>query len=161
MAVYFIREKQPDDLIKIGVSIAPPKRTKHLQTGNPRPLELLGWIFTDDRNDFALERELHAKYASNLINGEWFSISTGLVLDELKRAGARGFVATNDNAFAILDWDQDGIPEYVGVCKWVDLEFCECCPYCGCMCGMHEVSDTNAFHCLHCDTLTDFDDLPG
>lgn len=27
--------------------------------------------------------------------------------------------------------------EYLGVWEWVDLEIDECCPFCGCLCGIH------------------------
>ncbi|CAE6861530.1 hypothetical protein R69746_07841 [Paraburkholderia aspalathi] len=60
MAVYFIRE-QPEENIKIGVSKRPPSRLRNLQTGNPRLLELLGWIETEGRSDFELEASLHSK----------------------------------------------------------------------------------------------------
>lgn len=158
MSVYFIRE-QPEEYIKVGVSRSPPKRVKNLQTGNPRVLELLGWIQTEGQ-DYELEAILHSKLESYCVLGEWFDIDTGVVLDLLRRAGIAGFVAKNADAFEITGRDRDGVPEYLGVCKWVDLELYECCPYCGCMCGMHEQEASGMFHCLNCDELTLFDELP-
>lgn len=159
MAVYFIRE-QPEEYIKVGVSRNPPTRVRNLQTGNPRPLELLGWIQTDGDQDFQLAGMLHSRFEQFRVSGEWFEINTGVVFDELRKAGINGFVAKNADSFEITGRDRDGIPEFLGVCNWVDLEFYECCPYCGCMCGMHEQEASGMFHCLHCDELTSFDDLP-
>lgn len=42
---------------------------------------------------------------------------------------------------------------------WGDLEIYECCPFCGCLCGMHFQDASQMYHCLNCDTLTDFSDL--
>ena len=165
MAVYFVRQ-QPDELIKIGVARKPPRRLRDLQTGNPCRLELLGWIQADRLASYELEAMLHERYRDKHHSGEWFTITTGSVLDELTRAGINGFVAKNpagtdaSDAFEILGRDGDGIPEYAGVCHWVSLEVYECCPSCGCMCRMHDVSDTGLYSCQNCDEMTSFDDLP-
>ena len=159
MAVYFIRER-PTELVKIGVSKDAPKRQRNLQTGNPRELELMGWITPQDGTDFALERHLHKKYATCNVAREWFAITSGHVLDELRHAHINGFVPKQADAFEIIERDKDAVPIYLGVCAWVDLEIDECCPFCGSFCGMHFQDASWMYHCLHCDELTDFEDIP-
>lgn len=91
-------------------------------------------------------------------NGEWFSIDVDEILTELKRANY-GFIPVKGYAYEIISYDKDAVPEYLGVCEWADFEIYECCPFCGCFCGMHEQSDTGMFHCLNCDAITNFDFL--
>jgi hypothetical protein len=50
-------------------------------------------------------------------------------------------------------------PEYLGVWEWADLEIDECCPFCGCLCGMHFQEASQMYYCIRCDTLTDFSEL--
>ena len=71
------------------------------------------------------------------------------------------FVAKNADAFQIISYDRDAIPEYLGVWEWGDLELDECCPFCGCLCGMHFQDAAQMYHCLNCGTLTDFSQLDG
>lgn len=154
MAVYFVIEPT-NNAIKIGRSSQIRKRLGQLQTGNVDELELMGWITPSD--DKKVERSLHQIYANHRVRGEWFAISQDDVLHELERAS--GFIPKNANAFEIIGYDKDGIPEYVGVCKWADFEYDECCPFCGCFCGMHFNEALSMFHCINCDTLTDFSEL--
>lgn len=154
MAVYFVIEPT-NNAIKIGRSSQIRKRLGQLQTGNVDELELMGWITPSD--DKKVERSLHQKYANHRVRGEWFAISQDDVLHELERAS--GFIPKNTNTFEIVGYDKDGIPEYVGVCKWADFEYYECCPFCGCFCGMHFNDALSMFHCINCDTLTDFSEL--
>ena len=51
------------------------------------------------------------------------------------------------------------VPEYLGVWEWGDLEIEECCPFCGCLCGMHFQDASQMYYCLNCDTLTDFSEV--
>jgi len=154
MPVYFVAEKT-NDVIKIGVSNQIQRRLGQLQTANANELELMGWIVSE--NDYLTEKSLHRKYDSKRERGEWFSITQDDVLRELTRA--RGFIPKNENAFEILGYDRDGVPEYVGVSKWCDFEYYECCPFCGCFCGMHFNEAMSMYHCINCDTLTDFSEL--
>ncbi len=101
-----------------------------------------------------MEREPHEYYSENRARGEWFEIDQESVLAELKRH--HGFVPKYGDAFDIVGYDQDGIPEYVGLCEWTDFEIYECCPFCGCLCGMHQVSEYTVYSCMNCQTLTDF-----
>lgn len=154
MAIYFVTERT-NETIKIGVSTQIIRRVAQLQTGNSNELELMGWITPSE--DYKMEKFLHQKYARKKVRGEWFAISQDDVLHELERTS--GFIPKNANAFEIIGYGKDGIPEYVGVCKWADFEYDECCPFCGCFCGMHFNEALSMFHCINCDTLTDFSEL--
>jgi hypothetical protein len=154
MSVYFIIDRE-SDAVKIGRSKRPKKRLVDLQTGNPNRLELMGWI--EPKDDSALELALHRSYAPQHRLLEWFNIDMEDVLSELKRYA--GFVPKNADAFEIIGYDRDGIPEYVGVCEWQDFEYEECCPFCGCMRGMYFNEAAEMYHCLTCDELTTFEFL--
>ena len=124
MAVYFILEENDADWrIKIGRSRNPKARTRDLQTGNSRVLKLVGWI--DGGSDVATEARLHAKYATYNVahdgeaaSREWFYLQPADILDDLADAGRSGFVARNADAFEIVGYDRDAVPEYVGVWDW-------------------------------------------
>lgn len=157
MPVYFIGEVDKGcTSIKIGVTKNIEKRQRQLQTGNSSELQLLGWI--NEENAFRLECELHKRFGKDHMRGEWFSIEPADVLPVLIRAGILGFVAKNADAFQIVGYDKDAVPEYLGVWEWGDLELDECCPFCGCLCGMHFQDASSMYHCLNCDTLTGFDE---
>jgi hypothetical protein len=47
----------------------------------------------------------------------------------------------------------------LGVWEWGDLEIDECCPFCGCLCGMAFQEASQMYHCISCDALTDFSEL--
>jgi hypothetical protein len=61
--------------VKIGHSFRPGARTCALQTGSPEPLRLVG-VTTGGR---AVERSLHARFASVRTHGEWFAASEELL----------------------------------------------------------------------------------
>jgi len=155
MAVYFIGEVQEGCCrIKIGRSTSISKRLRNLQTGNSVPLKLLGWI--ESRTpDGELEKSLHGQFAPSRLRGEWFEIEPADVLSVLRLAVGDGFVAKNADAFEIVGYDKDAVPEFLGVWEWGDLEIDECCPFCGCMCGMAFQEASQMYHCLNCDTLSD------
>lgn len=158
MPVYFLGEDENGcSPIKIGVAKNIERRKSALQTGNPLELRLLGWITSGD--DFQLERELHRHFAHVRARGEWFEIEPADILPHLTRAGQRGFVAKNADAFQITGYDRDAVAEYLGVWEWADLEIDECCPFCGCLCGMHFQEASQMYHCIQCDTLTNFSEL--
>jgi hypothetical protein len=78
--VYLIIEKLPGGGInygKIGFSTNPEKRVAELQTGNPRPLQVL-YAMPGTEDD---ERKLHAKYSHNNVLQEWFSVTRELILE--------------------------------------------------------------------------------
>ena len=73
--VYFIKEKESNEFIKIGKSINynSKARLNELQNGNPRPLELI--CITYKYTEF----QLHKKFEKYRKLGEWFYYS-----DEIK-----------------------------------------------------------------------------
>lgn len=79
--VYLVAETGPiaGPAVKIGktTSAQPGDRLPGLQTGNQRPLTVLGAIKTDDCQ--ALERKLHARYYSQNELGEWFHPTPALL----------------------------------------------------------------------------------
>ena len=77
--VVYFAQGAISQLIKIGTTTNLKKRLQALRTGSPEPLVLLGAIPGGDQE----ERELHQRFSSQRINGEWFSPSP-----ELLRAAA-------------------------------------------------------------------------
>lgn len=162
MPVYFILEENNADWrMKIGRATNLRGRRGALQTGNSRPLKVVGWI--EAENEGETEKRLHAKYAAQNIGRhggssarEWFYLQPADILEDLQSAGIDGFVEKNADAFEVIGHDRDGVVEYLGVWDWSSLELEECCPFCGCFCGMHFQYTSQMFHCLSCDELTDF-----
>lgn len=69
-AVYFAQcgEEGP---VKIGWTAGPVEaRLRQLQVGSPEELRLLGTLHTEDAAE--LERELHGRFASYRVRGEWY-----------------------------------------------------------------------------------------
>jgi hypothetical protein len=121
MPVYFIgQEEKACSPIKIGVAKNISVRKRNLQTGNLSDLRLLGWIEVADA--FRLERHLHQHFEAIHVRGEWFAIKPADILPILISTGRDGFVAKNADAFQIVGYDRDAIPEYLGLWEWADLE---------------------------------------
>lgn len=155
MSVYFIYQSAAGAaLMKIGRAKDIYRRRVTLQTGNPHPLLIVGWIETT--SDHALEKALHGKYRAKRTSGEWFHLEPADILDDLKLAGSDGFLARNADAFEIVGYDRDAVPEHLGVWEWADLELDECCPFCGSLCGMHFQDASQMYHCISCGRLSDF-----
>lgn len=72
--VYFV-EARPSGLIKIGSASDPRRRVKELQTGSPEHLRLLAVTTGGELH----ERDLHARFATDRVRGEWFSPSPSLI----------------------------------------------------------------------------------
>lgn len=158
MPVYFIGEQKGScDRIKIGVAKDIQKRRSNLQTCNPSALCVLGWINTEE--PYVLERRLHQKFGKNRVHGEWFEIQPGDVLPVLQKAFRDGFITKNADALQIVGYDRDAVPEYMGVWQWGDLEIDECCPFCGCLCGLAFKDVSQMYHCISCGALTDFSEF--
>lgn len=155
MAVYFIAENENENYgnlrVKIGISINIHKRIRQLQTGSPYELKLMGWIEPD--NDRELENQLHQKYATSNTHLEWFSLDSSDVFDELKKYSTSSFIAANDNAFEIISYDRDGIPELLGAWQWGDAEIEEFCPSCGWGGGMDYNENHGGMRCLNCGLM--------
>jgi hypothetical protein len=75
--VYCIAEQQRTLGVKVGYSVNPQARVAELQTGNPRPLALIG-CFEGTEAD---ERELHARFINDNLIGEWFTPSDDLLAE--------------------------------------------------------------------------------
>ena len=104
-------------------------------------------------------KEIHRHFSHLRGSGEWFTLDPADILPILEHFGIDGFVGTTDDSFEVTGHDRDGVPEYLGVWSWGDLEWDECCPFCGSFCGMHFQNASSMYHCLNCDTLTTFDFL--
>lgn len=72
--VYFIRERRPAGMVKIGSARSPTNRLRGLSTGSPVPLELMAVMpgFPAD------EAEIHRRFKANRERGEWFRLDAGL-----------------------------------------------------------------------------------
>ena len=163
-------EKQAvlDELVS---ELTPSKKTFPApQTYAPLPIKVGQWIkmkLVDSSgrvslvvvdNDARVEQRLHQQYRDKRGRGEWFHIGPTEVLNELERE--QGFVPTPNDSFEIIGYDCDAIPEYLGVCEWNGFEIYECCPFCGCLCGMHETPcETGMYYCINCGAYTNFDFL--
>lgn len=89
--VYAIRSALTGD-VKIGFSCDPPARLLALQTATSEALELVGVV----PGGRALERELHARFASWRKQGEWFAPSPDLDawIASIRCAGSGYFVTS-------------------------------------------------------------------
>lgn len=155
MPVYFIAENENGNYgnlrVKIGISINIQRRIRQLQTGSPYDLKLMGWI--EPRNDRDLEKQLHQKYAPVNTHREWFSMHAADVFVELKQHSTSSFIATNDNAFEIVSYDREGVPEYLGAWQWGDAEIDGFCPSCGWGGGMGYNKNYGGMRCLNCGLI--------
>jgi hypothetical protein len=69
-AVYFA-QCGVDGPIKIGWTAGPVEsRLRQLQVGSPEELRLLGILHTEEAAE--LERELHERFATYRVRGEWY-----------------------------------------------------------------------------------------
>lgn len=70
--VYFVGEAGADDYVKVGVTHQkdPKKRRDNLQTGNPRPLDILALCRVEDA--YAVETTFHRLFKPDCASGEWF-----------------------------------------------------------------------------------------
>lgn len=71
--VYLVRAVTPHNHYKIGLSKEPIKRLESLGVKLPFPIDVLHIITAFDR--FLAEKALHDYFASQRVNGEWFSLS--------------------------------------------------------------------------------------
>ena len=162
MPVYFIVNNEHHDHsglpVKIGRSKDIKRRLRNLQTGSSSELRLMGWMETGD--DKSLESDLHDRYAGQrLPHGEWFTWTPDVVLNEIKSHRLEGYIATQQNAFEIVSLDRDGIPEYVGAWKWLDVEDSEFCPQCGCGLQYNENYGSTDW-CLKCGIIYGYEREP-
>jgi len=78
--VYFMQDGA-EGPIKIGIGVVPRQRRSGVQTGNPRPVRLIGSIPGGKQ----LEDQLHARFDHLHIQGEWYQPAQEL-LDYIKDA---------------------------------------------------------------------------
>lgn len=81
-SVYVLKS---DKFYKIGVASAISKRVGMLQTGNPFKLEVITQInFTNYKDAYNKEKELHRMFSDKHFHGEWFTLSD----DDIKKVEA-------------------------------------------------------------------------
>lgn len=97
--VYFIQNGD-DDLIKIGMTRRLSDRIKELQTGNPRPLRIVGYIKA--HNALELEETFHYFFENRKHAREWFKLSRAqatYVLKNYREYGDKIFYVKNNEIF--------------------------------------------------------------
>lgn len=134
--------------IKIGRTNSLKRRMSNLQTGNPIPLRLLGYILS--KEEVSLEKELHSEFHAKRRSGEWFDIETEDIVPFLLAAGSSAFAPTEDVVFEFDSNDHSGFPSFVRGAAWLDLELDELCPSCGCFGGCRYQSGPAGDICLSC-----------
>jgi len=73
--VYFVASEN-GKRVKIGRSINPASRLKSLQSGSPSALRLVAvWPGGN-----SLERQLHERFATSRLHGEWFAMSAAIAM---------------------------------------------------------------------------------
>lgn len=75
--VYFIGCGDPVTYVKIGSTHDTRYRLRVLQVGCPLPLSMLGSVLADDAE--RMEIDLHKRFASSHVRGEWFAVTAQLV----------------------------------------------------------------------------------
>ena len=119
MTVYFFTEGTPDEsrpmLVKIGFSLDVRRSIGQLQSGNPKRLALMGEIKgNDSREGRALEKSLYHEYSTCRSElGEWFFIEPQVVVEVLKRHAPQSYITVGQDAFEIVPYDSDAVPEFV------------------------------------------------
>ena len=156
--VYFIADNF-DGAVKTGISSDIYRRRRELQTGNPRPLKLMGFIETKNRQElYKLENEIHNKYRDkNIAMGggtEFFSLSSGEVLATIRELHERpdllGFLAVSEDSLKFW-FAENGFEGGIwDVWEWGTLNYEDCCPYCGCLCGLIYEEKVMLYECLYC-----------
>ncbi len=81
MPVYFIRQGVTGP-VKIGVAADIVKRVRQLQTNQPVPLRIIRVV----EGDPVVERELHRRFHSLRVSGEWFNFDPAMMSKDLALA---------------------------------------------------------------------------
>ena len=69
--IYLIKNKDTGHM-KIGIAKDIKQRLKALQTGSVSELEVLSLIYSE--TPYTLEKNLHNRFASKRLRGEWFNL---------------------------------------------------------------------------------------
>ena len=101
MNIYLINQVETN-YYKIGITKKNPEiRLKELSIGNPQELKFI--VSFKTKNDFLLERSLHAHYREKKVNSEWFELSdeeVSLFIDECtKKEKNLTFLKESGNPF--------------------------------------------------------------
>lgn len=149
LPVYFIAngEKRLSP-IKIGRTNSLKRRMTELQTGNPVPLRLLGYV--KSREDASLENELHHFFYERRGSGEWFDIEAEDIVPFLLAAGSSAYVPPEDAVFEFEGNDSSGVPSFVRGAAWLHHEIDGLCPSCGCFGGIHYQGGPAGDICFRC-----------
>lgn len=75
LAQLYIISEAPDGPLKIGRSVSAKSRLASLQTGNPRPLELVEAYTMAADTVILAEEYLHEELEHSALVGEWFDLS--------------------------------------------------------------------------------------
>ncbi|WP_309085908.1 GIY-YIG nuclease family protein [Chelativorans sp.] len=155
MVVYFVTELDNSLAgklhVKIGRSRALERRMANLQTGNRRKIALMGQIRTASvSEDRSIEQRLHLLFEDKLDTREWFSLSPDDVVSALKLFSSNAYIAVGQDAFEIISYDRDAIPEFASPWLWGELDCYEFCPFCGWACGWTYSENHGGDVCLEC-----------
>lgn len=166
MTVYFVTELDNSlsgkYYIKIGRSKSLTRRLSNLQTGNRRTIALMGEIRTSSvEEDNAIEKDLHDQFRDKHDVREWFFLTPEDVIDGLKRYSSRAYIAIGQDAFEIISYDRDAVPEFASPWLWGDTELYEFCPSCGWACGWTYSENFGGDVCLECGASEWDYDRPG
>jgi hypothetical protein len=71
--IYLVQAIAPQTYYKIGLSIDPVKRIETMGVKLPFPITPLHFISTNDT--YRAEKQLHDRFASKRLSGEWFALS--------------------------------------------------------------------------------------
>ena len=81
----YIIEAEELERIKIGVADNPDARLSALRALSPCTIRIAALITVGNREDaFLLESELHKRYVSRRIHGEWFDVSADEAINDLQ-----------------------------------------------------------------------------
>lgn len=83
----------------------------------------------------SIEQRLHLLFEDKLDTREWFSLSPEDVVSALKLFSSTAFIALGLEAFEIISYDRNAIPEFASPWLWDDFDCYEFCPSCGWACG--------------------------
>lgn len=85
--VYFI-QRSDENVVKIGIATDPHARLRALQTGQDKPLHLLGYMEASEAVERALHRRFHkhkTRDKKDLRKGEWFALPYLLTRRQVER----------------------------------------------------------------------------
>jgi len=94
--VYFLRQRDGGNRIKIGMSSSPQARLEQLQTGNPQKIAIEHTTrFATRRAARACEHALHDRYRRHRVNREWFALDDDQLRDAIQRSVAMSGESNN------------------------------------------------------------------